>query len=58
MGGEGSWIPQHRRTVEGGGEVGEWVEELPHRGKGDEVREDGMGAAWGGVTGKGISFEM
>jgi hypothetical protein len=34
--------------------VGEWVREHPHRGKGEE---DGMGVC-GGVTGKGVSFEM
>jgi hypothetical protein len=37
--------------------VDEWVEEHPHRGKG-EGGEGGVMGVCGGETGKGISFEM
>ena len=46
-------MPQCRSKVG----VGEWVEDHPHRGR--RERGEGMGwKVWGGITKKGISFEM
>ena len=44
MGGEGGlMMPQHRGMLEGEAGVSEWMEEHPHRAKGEEREGDWMG---------------
>jgi hypothetical protein len=51
----GGLMSQHKELMSSEKGMGEWIEEHPHRGKGNE---DGMGAFVEGKLGRRISFEM